>query len=133
MAVPGLEGDSLGPLLNQDSDAHRRALPGFRLAFSQAGGGGPRTQYRSVQDRRWKLILRPERGGARPRPERWQLFRLDQDPGETDDLSEVHPEVMRRLRPVLEEWMEGGAAVGQQAEGWNDEALKALKALGYLD
>ena len=132
MAVPGLEGDSLLPLLGEDTDA-RRALSGFRLAFSQAGGGGPRTQYRSVQDRRWKLVLRPERRGDRPLPERWQLFRLDQDPTESEDLSEREPEAIERLRPVLREWMKGGAEAGREIEGWNDDALKALKALGYLD
>ncbi len=40
---------------------------------------------------------------------------------------------MRRLRPVLEEWMRGAAEVGQEAEAWSDDARKALKALGYLD
>ncbi len=133
--VPGLEGDSLEPLLGGDPDAHRKALSGFRLAFSQAGGGGPRSQYRSVQDQRWKLILRPERRAGRPRPERWQLFRLDRDPMESDDLSESEVAEMERLRPVLESWMEGGAPGGREAEAeaLSDDALKALKALGYID
>ena len=70
--VAALEGDSLAPLLGDDPGVRGEALSGLGPAFSQAGGGGARTQFRSVQDERWKLILRPSRAGKRPRPERWE-------------------------------------------------------------
>jgi arylsulfatase A-like enzyme len=132
--TPGLEGDSLAPLLGNDAEARREALGKLRLAFSQAGGGRGRSQYRSVQDRRWKLILHPARGGPRPRPEKWELYRLDQDPRETRDLSRRETAQVDRLRAELESWMraEPGEARSEPT-ATDDEALKALKALGYLD
>lgn len=132
----GLEGDSLVPLLGPDAAAHDRALSGFRLAFSQAGGGAPGLQYRSVQDERWKLILHPEHQGSRPRPERWQLYRLERDPAESRDLSKRETAELERLRPELEAWMKGGERLvlpPDETEAQSEEALKALKALGYLD
>ena len=133
--VAGLEGDSLVPLLG-DAGARREAAAGLGYAFSQAGGGGRRAQYRSVQDGRWKLILRPARGGQRPRPERWELYRLDHDPMETENLLEGEAEEFRRLRHELETWMadlDGAAPRADEAGPQSEEALKALKALGYLD
>ncbi|MFQ5348967.1 MAG: sulfatase [Thermoanaerobaculia bacterium] len=135
LEAPGLEGDSLVPLLGTDAAAHREALTSFQLAFSQAGGGGPRTQFRSVQDGRWKLILRPERRAGKARPEKWRLFRLDQDPMESRDLAQSEAAQVRRLRPLIEEWMKGSASGRRprQPEGESEEVRKALRALGYVD
>ncbi len=132
--APGIEGDSLAPLLGDDARARREALGGLRLAFSQAGGGPPRSQFRSVQDERWKLILRPARGGPKAQPERWRLYRLDQDPLETTDLASEEPAQVERLRAELEAWMEAEPVDARpHPAGADDETLKALKALGYID
>jgi arylsulfatase A-like enzyme len=134
LAMPELEGDSLVPLLGDDTGAHREALSSLGPAFSQAGGGGARTQFRSVQDEDWKLILRPGRGGQKPRPELWELYRLDRDPMESSNLLQRESEEFRRLRRELQEWMREPEAVMPRAEeAPSEEALKALKALGYLD
>ena len=135
LEIGGLEGKSLAPLLG-DEQAAEGALSTLGPAFSQAGGTGPRHQYRSIQEERWKLILRPARGGPRPREARWQLFRLDRDPGERRDLSKIEVDEVGRLRRELEEWMlsgEGGADRPAEAEAHSEETLKALKALGYID
>ena len=136
VGVAGLEGDSLVPLLGDTAAARREALAGLGPAFSQAGGGGAATQFRSVQDERWKLILNPARVGQKARPDHWELYRLDRDPMETDNLLEEEDEEFRRLRRELETWMEGpDAAMPQPDEtgAQSEESLKALKALGYLD
>ena len=134
--VPELEGDSLVGLLADDARTRRRALSGFRFAFSQAGGGSPGGHFRSVQDERWKLIFRPARQGRRQRPERWELYRLDRDPMESRNLLAGETGEFRRLRDELQGWMKGSAAIirrPDEIEAQGEEAAKALKALGYVD
>ncbi|KAJ7881930.1 alkaline-phosphatase-like protein [Mycena leptocephala] len=45
----------------------------------------------------WKIVFIPKPKG----PERWQLYNLVSDPGETDDLSEKHPD---RLQHLIKLW-----------------------------
>lgn len=45
----------------------------------------------------WKIVYIPKPKG----PERWQLYNLDKDPGEVDDLAESEPE---RLKQLLKLW-----------------------------
>ena len=143
--VPGLEGESLAPLLFADpptdegegeekDDTKRDQSTGF--AFSGAGGGSPLTHYRTVQDRQWKLVYHPPlptRNGERP--ELWELYDLTTDPGETNNLLDLHPNELRRLRRQLVAWMDGRDWIRppkEQIEAHNEETLRALEALGYL-
>ncbi|QKX58401.1 uncharacterized protein TRUGW13939_05523 [Talaromyces rugulosus] len=45
----------------------------------------------------WKIVYIPKPKG----PERWQLYNLDKDPGEVDDLADSEPE---RLQQLLKLW-----------------------------
>lgn len=45
----------------------------------------------------WKIVFIPKPKGT----ERWQLYNLVADPGETDDLAEAHPE---RLAHLIKLW-----------------------------
>lgn len=45
----------------------------------------------------WKIVYIPKPKG----PERWQLYNLADDPGEVHDLADAHPE---RLRQLLKLW-----------------------------
>ncbi len=142
LEAPDLDGDSLAPLLDGGTRARKQALPDFRFAFSQAGGGRGKIQSRSVQDEQWKLIFHPARPAWRslePRSERWELYRVDQDPMESRDLlSRETGEVaeVERLRRELEVWMrlgEGRDRLPDEAEPRSEEAIRALRALGYID
>jgi arylsulfatase A-like enzyme len=133
--VPGLEGESLLPLLIPESPSPDGG-EGTRLAFSQAGGGSPTTHFRSVQDEGWKLVYHPRLGGRRQRPASFELYRLSDDPAESTDLAEQHPEQMQRLRRRLFEWMKGTDWIRlprEEVEEHSQETLNALKALGYVD
>lgn len=63
---------------------------------------------RGISDGRWKLIryYRTERGGGRGE-DRLQLFDLESDPAETQDLAHrpEHRERLTRLAAALERWM----------------------------
>ena len=57
-------------------------------------------RHRMVRDERWKLLYVPTRAGVR-----WMLFDTASDPGETQDVSGAHPDVVARLQGDLWSWM----------------------------
>lgn len=132
--VPGLEGRSLLPFLDEEGSTVDQQA--FQFAFAEAGGQWPLRHYRSVQDQRWKLIYHPKvERGSRPRPERWELYDLEMDPGETVNLFTEDDRESRRLRRVLSDWMNGNAWLRRSLETVEErsaETLRALKALGYV-
>lgn len=135
--LDGLEGESLVPLLTGDAPAAAGEVEASpALAFSSAGGGSPLTHFRSVQDETWKLVYHPERGGRQGAlPPRFELYRLDVDPGETRDLSTAESRELRRLRRELLGWMDGREWIRPPetaVQAHEEETLKTLKALGYL-
>ncbi len=121
------------PLLTGAGGEDQDSAPCY--AFAQAGDMYPRRHFRSVQDARWKLVYHPDqRRDGRLVPARYELYDLENDPGETTDLAEQHPGQLRRLRGELFGWMNGDWIVYPQAqvEENSEEALEALKALGYI-
>jgi arylsulfatase A-like enzyme len=139
--IPGLEGQSLLGLLRPgdgtDADGTGTADGGPAYAFSEAGGGSPLTHFRSVQDERWKLVYHPPlEHRKRPRPESYELYDLEADPGETRNLHGEEEEQYRRLGRQLSSWMKGSQWIRRPAdevEAQSEETLKALKALGYVN
>jgi arylsulfatase A-like enzyme len=129
--VPGLEGESLAPFLLGDRDAPPEDA--FQYAFSEAGGGSPTTHFRTVRDRRWKLVYHPPLGGA---PRRWELYDLETEPGETENLVATETRELRRLRSVLGKWMKGGDWIRKgknETQAHTEATERALRALGYLN
>lgn len=59
----------------------------------------------AIRQGNYKAVYIPKPYG----PERWQLYDLTQDPGETRDLAEVMPAILRRL---LAEWENYATEVG---------------------
>lgn len=138
--VPGLEGQSLLPLL-QPAEPSPEDLARFRVAFSQAGRRwSPAEHFRSIQDRDWKLVYHPPvRHRETERPTSYQLYHLAEDPGETRDLvnSADEREELERLHRKLFEWMgdEGHwiRRARSESDSQSEETLRALRALGYVD
>jgi arylsulfatase A-like enzyme len=135
--VPGLEGDTLLPLLGAASELPPAMATGARLAYSEAGGGSPTTHFRSVQSDAWKLIYHPRFQHRRQEvPQSWELYHLADDPGETINRVADRPPALRELRAKLEAWMKGSEWIRRDRsaiEAHSQETAKALKALGYVD
>jgi len=129
--VPGLEGHSLAPFLVDDRP--EPPADAFRYAFSEAGGGSPTTHFRTVRDDRWKLVYHPPLGSQ---PRLWELYDLETDPGETENLVETETREFQRLRSVLGKWMKGSDWIRKgknEARQHTDETERALRALGYVN
>ncbi len=91
VAVPdGLDGRSLWPALTG-----REAADPERLLYWEFPGYGGQ---RALSLGSWKLVQRNLRKG----PATLELFHLGRDPGETTDLSERHPELVRALLALMD-------------------------------
>ena len=55
----------------------------------------------AVRDGKWKAIRRGLKGKKGPSP--WELYDIDADPKEKNDLSKKHPERVQRLEKM---WLE---------------------------
>lgn len=108
-----LDGRSLRPLIEQERRVNR-------YAFASQG------VKRAVLDERFKLVLDVERDVAR-------LYHYRRDPLEKVDLLARHPGIARRLRTVLDRWIDRfeGPMRQEQVEQGN-EITRQLEALGYL-
>ena len=91
-------GQSVNPVLDGSADRHRDVVfSAFQLMYGHPSGA---PCQRSVKDQRHKLILTVVDGA-----ETWQLFDLDADPWETNDLidSGDHTDIVARLKLTLRE------------------------------
>lgn len=80
-------------------------------------------KWQFVLDPPWKLAVAPyKKAGG--------LFNLKTDPGESDDLSAKHPEVVSRLWRELQLWRETSDAEFGVAD---EENLRRLRTLGYVE
>ena len=79
----------------------------------------------SIRDGSWKLMFAPGSGGwaapkdAQARKEglpEWQLYRLDRDLGETENLVEKHPEQVEKMRELLKEQVQKGRSTPGAAQ-----------------
>jgi arylsulfatase A-like enzyme len=130
--------DVLG-MLPERSDAFPSLLPLMRGegratgAFSEVWidaseiSGGKEIHLSSHQSGRWKVIHDHDRDTT-------LLFDLANDPGEREDLSIEHPEILQEIKAELDRWLESmdqpGTDPGRQT--LDPETIRRLKALGYL-
>jgi hypothetical protein len=106
-------------------------VPGASLLGSDLGARGP---VRSFLGRRAQAIVSGPFKLIVPTDEMPQLFDLEADPGETNDLASERPDVVARLRAVL--WTDPAGKVADPAPGLgdvDDETRRQLERLGYLD
>ena len=84
-------------------------------------------RFRAVVDGDWKLIWTPGQDAG----SEYQLYDIAADRNETRDLSGEHPERVRDLRRMLDDWM--AAEEQQETRPISEEDEEALRALGYID
>ena len=132
-----LEGRSLMPFFVARDPSRELSPNDFEYAFSESGQRkNLRNYYRTVQDGRWKLVFHPAVSRqSREAPTLIELYDLEKDPLETNNLAGDHADAFERLWKELAGWMEGDvvADLSNEAEGHSEETLKALRALGYLE
>ncbi|MCA9234237.1 MAG: DUF4965 domain-containing protein, partial [Planctomycetales bacterium] len=85
--------------------------PGERTLFFAHSDG------RGVRNGRWKASKLPRRG--------WELFDIEQDPGETTDISAQHPDQLNRLVRRMSKWRHT-STVRPIAPGENAAAAPAI-------
>lgn len=83
--APNIEGRSLVPLLK----GRKLALPKYSITIGDESDG--------INDFQWKLLQ--EYGGRK------QLYKVSEDPTETKDLADKHPEEVLRLQTILATFM----------------------------
>ncbi len=119
-AAGDVDGIDLRPLWDDG-----RTPAGPRHLFAEGGPSMKQATERSVRDGRHKLIVDLESG-------RHELYDLDADPGERNDLADEKPAKVRALRASLDRLMDSavGAAAAPAA---SDAVQRQLRELGYLE
>ena len=87
----------------------------------------------SLRRGRWKFILNEEGSQLLPKP-RVELYDLGKDPGEQNNVADVHPEVVQQLEREVETFRadHGQAASVEEPVDVDPEVLAQLRALGYV-
>ena len=118
-APSGLQGESLLPLMRGEQSGESR-----RLFFTSRASGSMALLYG-----RWKLIYTPRTGSA-------ELYDLEADPDERNDLSGSETDRTRESIERLLEWYRAAPRPfrGLQVERvkLDDETTRRLRALGYV-
>jgi arylsulfatase A-like enzyme len=113
-----------GIALPQNREYHGRNL----LPYLEGKASGPVHEWlywdgdenkRAARNGRWKLV---DNAG------KLELFDLDADVGEKNDLAGKHPDVVQRMQASLEEWRKGNAPRIRKPGGGGDEADGQSKA-----
>lgn len=113
------DGASLARLLRHNEPPAPRPLFWHQPHYSNQGG----RPAGAVREGAWKLIEHYEDGQI-------ELFNLEQDPGETAELSAVEPDTAQRLRRLLHAWLDD---VGAQRNTRNPQFDPALHRLLYVE
>lgn len=96
-----LDGQSLMPLMTGASTAWPE-----RTIFIQWHRGKPPKPYRNFAaiGTRWKLLQRNDKF-SETKPQNFELYDLEKDPGETRNLADTHPDIVERLRSRYDQWL----------------------------
>lgn len=92
----------------------------------------------------WKIvhIAKANGGVGEPNGDGWELFNVAEDPGETKDLAEVHPQKLKELLACWEEYVnecgivwgenafDPGLSIEEAPELWEDEVELQKSWLG---
>ncbi len=114
-----------------------QGLPGPRYVFTESGYQIDYTL--AVRDDTWKLIYIPDAlDQSLQRGTEYELYQLKHDPAEAYNVYDDSPAEASRLRNVLHDWSDPWIdyAYGkrpQKAPVVDDDTIRKLKALGYID
>lgn len=118
--LTGVHGTSLAPLIRGGAGEDWNPIAyGESIEIMSFLGGVP---LRFVREGNWKYI---HKVGA-------ELYDLDTDPHELDNVIERHPEIAARLRSRLEPLIAGTSAPDDAQIAIDAAALERLHALGYV-
>ncbi len=72
--------------------------------------------HRAIRQGDWKLLRLTSDSAERNQPkpmdaDRWELFDMSTDPGETNDLSAVHPEIVERLLILWDQYVQANSVI----------------------
>ena len=140
-APPGLRGESLMPWIRARRATDERTVysHNFEEPFFTAMGleSASNGMSYSVLEWPWKLIVnvKPRLGMRMPR---FELYHVDRDPTERQNVAVDHPELVERLRKRLEAHLDANPPFSSTTEQLDPSkvdpaTLEALEALGYVD
>jgi arylsulfatase A-like enzyme len=118
--------DRLELLLPREIAQNPDRIPDWPQRWEAAAN---RAKQQFIEEGHWKLVRSPGRI-----QDRFELFDLDSDPGETRDLSALRPDVVAHLAEKLAEWTLLGETQGEAAapRTIDDDLRDRMKALGYI-
>lgn len=98
------DGRSLLPLLEGKSPE----WPDRTLTLQSHRGPAPQRYHNFMtRDQRWKLVNPSGFGKLQmDGPPQFELYDLENDPGETTNLADKHPEILARLKKAYEDWFD---------------------------
>ena len=106
-----LDGKSFLSVLHDPQGEFERGPTYFHFPHFSGQGGRPAG---AVRNGKWKLVKSYETGNT-------ELFNLDEDISESNDLTLLHPEVARRLHDMLQQWQTGiGASMPVKKQAFRD-------------
>ena len=94
-------------------------VPGAKEIMSNMG---PRLQGILIED--WKLVVDGKRA---------ELFRLDRDPDELENVAHLYPELVTKLTQNIQHWSEAVANRMSDEAELSEEDIEALESLGYIE
>ena len=133
------QGQSLVPLLKGGAFTRQAALISTKLALPRAkpGGGVPEnlTDTFARVDALWKLIYRTQAGRAGLKE--MELYDRRSDTADRHDIAAANPDVARKLRGEIVQWMEAQQSVKKRLgpggkTQLDTQTLERLRSLGYL-
>lgn len=107
-SVSGMQGRSFAANLMSNRGINEFAYAGFLRTWSTDTQSRPGLRLESLQNREWKL-MRESPGSSKTGPgesanmARYRLYHLAEDPNETRDVSDRHPEILRMLDGAMSE------------------------------
>lgn len=108
-----------------------------RYVFMESGYG-PDFLQRTVRCGQWKLIrMMGTESASSEAGDTFQLYDLNEDPAELNNLASKFPRIVEGLSMVLENWYSGGNRVKEMGseidlDSLDERSRELLKALGYI-
>jgi arylsulfatase A-like enzyme len=132
----GLQGQSLRPLLAGGAAAGTwKRRPVFAEKQPLGGKDYPSAaESYAIMDGDWKLVHNVARPPEKPE---FELFDFYKDPLDQKDVAAGHPDVVKRMSGVLDQWQQAAKAArlkpdSEATKGLSKEQLEQLRSLGYV-